>query len=86
MLVRDRSSGQIRELKYATLQNFQLSGSSLPATKEIEVITDISFSFDNNTGKISANLTKKKVKILDDQDVAPTTKDVVSFTNQQVVV
>lgn len=86
VLVRDRSSGQIRELKYATLQNFQLSGSSVPASKEIEVITDISFSFSSSTGKITANLTKKKVKILDDQDVASTTKDVVSLTSQKVVV
>ena len=88
VLVRDRSSGQLRELKYATLNNFQLSGSGSPmppTTKEIEVITDISFSFDSYTGKISANLTKKKVKILDETDAAAATKDVVSFISQEVV-
>ena len=54
-------------------------------TKEIEVITDISFSFDSYTGKISANLTKKKVKILDEKDADAATKDVVSFISQEVV-
>ena len=88
VLVRDRSSGQLRELKYATLNNFQLSGSGSPmppTTKEIEVITDISFQFDSYTGKISANLTKKKVKILDETDADAATKDVVSFISQEVV-
>ena len=88
VLVRDRSSGQLRELKYAALNNFQLSGSGSPmppTTKEIEVITDISFQFDSYTGKISANLTKKKVKILDETDADAATKDVVSFISQEVV-
>ena len=88
VLVRDRSSGQIRELKYATLQNFQLSGSSAPATtKEIEVITDISFSLDKTSyvPKLTATLTKKKIKVVDEAAVESTTANVITFSKQDFV-
>lgn len=88
VLVRDRSSGQIRELKYATLQNFQLSGSSAPATtKEIEVITDISFSLDKTSyvPKLTATLTKKKIKVVDEAAVESTTANVITFSKQDFI-
>ena len=67
-----------------------LSGSGSPTpstTKEIEVITDISFSLDKTSyvPKLTATLTKKKIKVVDEEAVESATADVITFSKQDFV-
>ena len=64
------------------------SGSSAPTTtKEIEVITDISFSLDKTSyvPKLTATLTKKKIKVVDEEAVESTTANVITFSKQDFI-
>lgn len=58
------SSGNGATLKYAPALSIGGGGSAPIISTQIEVITDIAFEFDSNSGVLNAKLTKKKVNVL----------------------